>query len=68
MPLTPSEEAKIDRYVKRFSNTAKQKVRVLLIIAMSSQGISVNDIRKELGMGYGYVSEVRMWSRREGLW
>ena len=68
MSLAPSDEAKIDRYVKRFTDPEKQKARILQIIEMSSQGTSVNDIRKEVGIGYGYVSEARTWGRREGLW
>lgn len=68
MSLTDTEEAKIERYAKRFTNPEKQKARVLQIIEMSSEGFSVNDIRHEIGIGYGYVSEARTWGRREGLW
>ncbi len=66
--LTDADREKINHFVQRFKDPEKHRARVLQIIEMSAEGFSVSDIRKEVGMGYGSVSETRMWSRREGLW
>lgn len=66
--LTDADRAKIEHFVRRFRDPEKQRGRVLQIIEMSSQGSSVNEIRDEVGRGYSFVSETRMWGRREGLW
>ncbi len=68
MDLTPVEEAKIGRYIKRFTDPEKHRERVMQIIEMSSSGVPVSELKKAVPGSYGYVSEVRAWSRREGLW
>jgi hypothetical protein len=68
MILSEADQAKIDRYIKRFEHPEKQRDRVIQIIEMSSKGFSVHDIRKEVGQGYSFVSETRTCGRRWGLW
>ena len=43
--LTDVDRAKIDRFVQRFRNPKKQRERVLQIIEMSSNDISLTDMR-----------------------
>ncbi len=66
--LTPTEQEKIEHFVQRFKDPEKQRASVLRIIELSSQGDTPRNIVKEVRMTLGDVGEVRMWSRRQGMW
>lgn len=68
MDLTTEDILKIERYASRFRDPSAHKQRVMQILQMSEEDCTIEQIKDSVKYNRPYITEVRAWGRREGLW
>jgi len=68
MSLSQTVTSDLDRYLRRFKRPEEYRKKVLIIIEMSKEGRTLEEIKNAVRMSRGNINSARRWGRQTGLW
>jgi len=68
MSLSQTVTSDLYRYLRRFKRPEEYRKKVLIIIEMSKEGRTLEEIKNAVRMSRGNINSARRWGRQAGLW
>lgn len=68
MQIAPAISSDLDGYLRRFKRPEEYRKKVLIIIEMSKEGRTLEEIKNAVRMSRGNINSARRWGRQAGLW